>query len=73
MTGFVLMPVIPTPEMLLAYRRALRNHIISIPFEQRTSRKRKDGGSKIPDREKAMIRYQAMITARPMKSINYEQ
>lgn len=66
--GFVLVPVQPTREMIGACRQALKRHIESFPESERYGRwgaHTGDHGFKIPAHEKAIVRWRAMVAARP--------
>lgn len=63
---YALVPLEPTEEQLIAYRQALSRYIRSIPVEERDRRWiKKQYGFKIPEKEKAAVRYRAMILAAP--------
>ena len=65
----VTVPVQPTQAMLRAYKTALKRHIDSMPDDLRIARwgrpMRRGGRSvwNIPESEKALVRYQAMLEA----------
>lgn len=51
-----------TDEMFRAYRLALREHIESVPEAERPRRwKRRERGWRIPEREKAEVRINAVL------------
>lgn len=60
--GFVLVPVEPTPEMRGAYKNAIRDLIHSTPEHARKWRTKKHGYD-IPEDEKLMARWKAMLSA----------
>lgn len=66
--GWAVVPIEPTREMLVAYRRALKAYIASVPHEDRSMKwNRTDWGFDIPEHEKATARWKAMIAAAPKR------
>ena len=61
--SFVTVPVEPTEAMIEAYSQALRRHIEAMSVDERKVWRRKMGGCKVKTREKAIVRYRAMIAA----------
>ncbi len=66
--GFKLVPVEPTPEMLKAYSMGLKNYISTFDAAERQARwgsPKKGRGFELPEWEKAIARYRAMLAASP--------
>lgn len=65
--GWALVPIEPTDEMLVAYRRALKAMIDATPSDVRDQffAPNHRTGSRVPDRVKARIRWRAMLAAAP--------
>lgn len=62
---FVLVPEEPTEEMLIAAAGALKAYIKSLTPEQRKALNITRTGYRITPRLKAIVRYKAMLAARP--------
>lgn len=69
-SGHAVVPFDPTPDMIQAYRLALRNYIRGFTEAERAARWGKPGknGYRVPEWEKAAARYRAMIDAAPARS-----
>lgn len=66
--GFRLVPVEPTPEMLKAYSVGMKNYISTFDAAERQARwgsPKKGRGFELPEWEKAIARYRAMLAASP--------
>lgn len=66
--GFRLVPVEPTTEMLKAYSVGLKNYISTFDAAERQARwgsPKKGRGFELPEWEKAIARYRAMLAASP--------
>lgn len=66
--GWKLVPVEPTPEMLKAYSGGMRSYINGFSQVERVARwgaAKKSRGHELPEWEKAISRYRAMLQAAP--------
>jgi hypothetical protein len=65
--GWKLVPWKPTPEMVEAYRKAIKRHIESLPAAKRAMMENQPGGIRLDERQKLKIRWEAMLAAAPKK------
>lgn len=71
--GFRLVPVDPTTEMLKAYSVGLKNYISTFDAAERQARwgsPKKGRGFELPEWEKAIARYRAMLAASPAPAVD---
>lgn len=70
--GWKLVPVEPTPEMLKAYSEGMKNYISAFDSAERQARwgsPKKGRGFELPEWEKAIARYRAMLAASPAPAV----